>query len=42
MTTKIPIVVDQDDANRVPLIPAYTSTSDGMLSDTRAITICAR
>jgi cyclic pyranopterin phosphate synthase len=35
MTTRIPTVVDQDDPNRVALIPAYTSTSDGMLSDTR-------
>jgi cyclic pyranopterin phosphate synthase len=35
MTNRIPTVVGQDDANRVPLIPAYMSTSDGMLSDTR-------
>jgi cyclic pyranopterin phosphate synthase len=35
MTTKIPNIVDQNDANRVPLIPAYTSTANGMLPDTR-------
>ncbi|MFT6437069.1 MAG: cyclic pyranopterin phosphate synthase [Candidatus Azotimanducaceae bacterium] len=35
MTSKKTITVDQHDANRLPLIPAYTATPDGMLPDTR-------
>jgi len=35
MTTEKLTTLDQNSANRIPLIPAYTPTSDGMLPDTR-------